>query len=184
MSQSTGADRGREWFEVIFTSHFDRVLGYALRRSDPETAREITSQTFLVAWRRRDAAAEPILPWLLVVARNVLAEHRRAQGRRRRLLEKVTGSRLFHGPAGDLSETVAERDLVLRAFLELSESDRETLRLVAWDGLTNAEAAVVAGCSPSTFAVRLTRARQRLESLMSDHDAPIASPHPTPLEAR
>ncbi len=37
----------------------------------------------------------------------------------------------------------------LRAALaSLSDSDQEVLRLVAWDGLTPAEVAVVLGCTP------------------------------------
>lgn len=184
MRPLTGSDRGREWFEAIFTEHFDRVLSYALLRADRETAREVASQTFLVAWRRRDSVPEQVLPWLLVVARNVLAEHRRAQGRRRGLLDRAIRSRAFRPAEPDPAEALADRDIVLSAFLALSDADRETLRLVAWDGLTNEEASLVVGCSASTFAVRLARARRRLDAHLSAHDANTACSNSTPLEAR
>ncbi|WP_238323982.1 sigma factor-like helix-turn-helix DNA-binding protein [Salinispora pacifica] len=38
------------------------------------------------------------------------------------------------------------------------------LRLVAWERLTAAEAAVVLGCSRATFTMRLMRARRRLRA--------------------
>ncbi|WP_223874644.1 sigma-70 region 4 domain-containing protein [Salinispora fenicalii] len=47
---------------------------------------------------------------------------------------------------------------------QVPEADREVLRLVAWERLTAAEAAVVLGCSRATFAMRLLRARRRLRA--------------------
>ena len=44
----------------------------------------------------------------------------------------------------------------------LTEREREALLLVAWDGLSPRDAAVVAGCSSSAFRVRLHRARGRV----------------------
>jgi RNA polymerase sigma-70 factor, ECF subfamily len=46
----------------------------------------------------------------------------------------------------------------------LSETDREILRLVAWEGLTPAELAVAMGARPGTARVRLHRARRALAS--------------------
>ena len=44
----------------------------------------------------------------------------------------------------------------------LTEHEREALLLIAWDGLTPGEAAVVADCTPAAFRVRLHRARRRV----------------------
>ena len=42
-----------ETYRRLYASHFDAVLGYALRRTDrPEDAADVTAETFLVAWRR------------------------------------------------------------------------------------------------------------------------------------
>ena len=38
----------------------------------PEAVDDIVSETFLVVWRRLDDVPEPALPWLLIVARNVV----------------------------------------------------------------------------------------------------------------
>jgi RNA polymerase sigma factor (sigma-70 family) len=144
-------------FTQLFDAHFRTVSAYALRRSTPAEADDAVAETFLVAWRRLDEVPENAKPWLLAVARRVLANQRRAAGRRGALAERVAGEGIDnHEPR--------ERPLVLRALSRLSEPDREALLLVAWDGLSTAEGAIALGCSQSAFKVRLHRARGRLRN--------------------
>ena len=49
----------------------------------------------------------------------------------------------------------------------LSADDRELLRLTAWEQLTRDEIATVLGCSANAVAIRLHRARRRLERLLA-----------------
>lgn len=65
-------------------------------------------------------------------------------------------------PGADV--TVADRAELLEALATLTETEREALFLTAWDGLTAAEAAHVAGCSVPAMHVRLFRARRRLHT--------------------
>ena len=67
----------------------------------------------------------------------------------------------------DPSDLVSDRDAWVRALGTLSESDRETLMLVAWEGLDNTDAASALGCSAAAFRVRLHRARSRLEAAVA-----------------
>ena len=53
---------------------------------------------------------------------------------------------------------------VLAALHQLPEVDRELVTLVAWDGLSPAEAATVLGLGAATVRVRLHRARKRLRA--------------------
>jgi RNA polymerase sigma-70 factor, ECF subfamily len=147
-----------------------RVLGYALRRTDREEARDVVSETFTVAWRRFDDVPEgdAAMPWLLTTARKVLANHRRAAESRMRA--SLVGPRA--GTPGHPEDVVGTASLV-HAFNALEERDREALALIAWDGLAPREAAMVAGCSAATFSVRLHRARKRLATLLADVDEPI-----------
>ncbi len=56
----------------------------------------------------------------------------------------------------------------MRAALEqLSPEDRELVTLIAWEGLTPAQAATALGLSPGTARVRLHRARTRLRAALS-----------------
>lgn len=177
-------------FAALWDEHAPRVQAYALRHVDRDTAQEVVSETFLVAWRRwADVPAEP-LPWLLVVARNTIANHRRSHHRARLLATEVARLEYVMPRTSDTTDgLVAERDELLRALGRLTTREREALLLVAWDGLTPAQAAAVARCSPSAFAVRLHRARRRLDAaLTSDDPSPAAAPRPsggtvTPLRA-
>lgn len=153
--------RGR--FESCFRDHYVQLLAFALRRvSGREVAEDVVSDTFAVAWRRRDCIPEAALPWLYAIAANVIAEQYRSTRRGRDL-----GLRLLHeagagAPGNDPAESLARRDAFATAFAHLTEREREVLRLVAWDGLDVPAAARVLGCSPGAFRVRLHRARRKL----------------------
>lgn len=56
---------------------------------------------------------------------------------------------------------------VLGALATLGERDRELLLLIAWDGLSQAEAAEVLGIRRPAVATRLHRARRRLADALA-----------------
>ncbi|GAA4731580.1 RNA polymerase sigma factor [Isoptericola chiayiensis] len=144
----------------LWVDHREEVVRFVARRAEPEHVDDVVSETFLVAWRRVDEVPTEARPWLYGVARNVLATQGRTHGRWRAL-----GVRLGQEPATaseGVDEVVTERTDLRRAWELLGDADREVIALVAWDGLTNIEAAQVLGCRASTFAVRLNRARKRL----------------------
>ena len=61
--------------------------------------------------------------------------------------------------------------LTIEAALEqLPDKEREALRLLAWDGLSTADVAVVLGCTRATLAVRMHRARRRLAQIIDGPD--------------
>jgi RNA polymerase sigma factor (sigma-70 family) len=157
-------------FEELWDELFPRVLGYALRRTDQEEARDVVAETFTVAWRRLEdvPAGDDALPWLLATARKQLANRRRRDETRGRHANLRMNP--FAGTTTDHADDVAERSSLAAAFTRLSDEDRETLALIAWDGLQPREAAVVAGCSAATFAVRAHRARRRLAALLEDSE--------------
>jgi RNA polymerase sigma-70 factor (ECF subfamily) len=158
-------------FEGLGDQLFPRVLGYALRRTDQEEARDVVAETFTVAWRRLEDVpdGDGALPWLLATARKQLANRRRRDDTRIRHSEGAArAAGPFAGPARDHADDIAERSSLAAAFMRLSDDDRETLALIAWDGLQPREAALVTGCSAPTFAVRAHRARRRLAALLED----------------
>ena len=163
-----------ERFEAIYAETMPRVLAYALRRAHPEEAKEAVAETFMIAWRRLDRVPQGAgtLPWLLATARKVLANRRRAEESRRRLTELAPRA---SGHAPDPATSVTDAAVLRQAFDALNDRDREVLALVAWDGLTPTEAAVVLGCSAATFSVRLHRARRRLAGLLATAPTGIAA---------
>lgn len=152
----------RRSFEAIFRATYPRVLAYALRRSaDRESAEEVVSETYLIAWRRFDVVPEEQpLPWLLGTARKVRGNQRRQAARR-----SANGAPIDVGDARDprapIPELLGEREAFVNAFAALGGRDREVLALVAWDGLRVREAAAVMECTSAVFSLRLHRARRR-----------------------
>ena len=145
-------------FEEWFRRHYPRVLAYVLRRlPDRSAAEDLTAETFLIAWRRREKIPADPLPWLFTVAGNQLHNERRSARRRTELALRVAAE-----PAFERTPALAENQQILDALAGLDERDREVLMLVTWDGLDRVRAAAVLGCSEKTFAVRLHRARRRL----------------------
>src|SRR5205085_11905175 len=68
--------------EDLYRAHARHVLAYALRRTDTATADDVVSEVFLIVERRLADVPGDALPWLYGVARRVLANQRRSDGRR------------------------------------------------------------------------------------------------------
>lgn len=154
-------------FTRMYDESRQRVWAYAVSRAGRQVADEVVSETFAIAWRRLDDVPDPPLPWLLVVARNVLRDNIRAEVRRESL-----GAELRSWVEEDVADAVTDRLGVLKALSSLSDEDREILILVAWQGLSPRDAAHVVGCSTAAFRVRLHRARKRLAQAMETASFP------------
>jgi RNA polymerase sigma-70 factor (ECF subfamily) len=180
------AERDEQQFERLYRKHFDRVAAYLLSRADRGLAEEALARTFEVAWRRLGDVPEEPLPWLLGVARRVLADLRRAQGRRGALIERIAETTVEAGE--DHAERLSARHRVLAALDALTEPQREVLLLVVWDGLSQREVAAALGCSRGAVALRLRRARARMSSALEQAasaeeakaHAPTDSSYPRP----
>ncbi|MBA2641634.1 MAG: RNA polymerase sigma factor [Actinobacteria bacterium] len=159
-SSSTG-DRVVD-FEALYRRYCGQVFAYALRRTSRETASDVVADTFLVAWRRLDDVPAEALIWLLAVARKTLANHLRSAERRRALAGKLAEASSVPAPAADYPTT--DGSVVMKAFARIHKKDQEAIALVAWEGLTPRQAAVVVGCSSVAFRARLHRAKRRLET--------------------
>lgn len=182
-------------FELLYAKHGPAVKAYVLRRAAAFTADDIVAEVFVVCWRRMGEVPPEPLPWLLGIARRVLSTQRRGERRRGalrdRLAEAGSGSRADGG--GDWLSTNPEISnsgpldladgVLLGALARLSEADRELLLLIAWDGLSAAEAATVLNIKAATARVRLLRARRRLiQALARERPDPSTCP-PLSMEA-
>ena len=178
-----GAIDGPDAFGQLFDQTYPAIVAYARRRVPADQADDVVAEVFATAWRRR-ADLDPgaaALPWLYGVAANVVRNLRRADGRHLRLVERIeaqpaprTGPDPADGPGADL-----------RAALDrLSFDDQEVLRLVAWEGLSHAEAGQALDCSTNAVGIRIHRARKRLEIELDRLTATSSDIHPTPRDAR
>jgi RNA polymerase sigma factor (sigma-70 family) len=156
-----------EDFRRLWADHHRHVLAYALRRTEQRTdAEDVVSSTFAVAWRRWSdkPSAEFELPWLYAIAARVLANQRRSL---RRLAALRSRLRELPAPARDERSDLPE---VVAALKQLRADDQEILLLAAWEGLTGAELAVALDCTENAAAIRLHRARKRLEEQLAKEE--------------
>jgi RNA polymerase sigma factor (sigma-70 family) len=174
-------------FAAMFADLYPVVLGYAARRTDWHVAEDIAAQALAIAWHRGD-----VLPldrdgrcaWLIVVARNLLANSQRARLRTAHLDVRIRAGLAAGVPTVELdpASIVADRMVASAAMRRLAPRDQEILQLVAWDGLDLTALSRILGCSTTAAAMRLHRARRRLELLMRaghpevDDDGTAASP--------
>jgi RNA polymerase sigma-70 factor (ECF subfamily) len=142
-----------ERFRAVF-AHLGAVTAYARRRGSSD-ADAIAAEAMAVAWRRlADVPRNDSLPWLYATARNLLLAEARRRGARTLLREPEQSV-----PSPDSYLLDPQLEQALRSLRPL---DREALLLIAWEDLTPSQAAETLGLSPTTFRVRLLRARRRL----------------------
>jgi RNA polymerase sigma-70 factor, ECF subfamily len=149
-------------FRCLFREAYPALHSYALHRGlNSADADDLVAATLEVAWRRLpDVPADEPLPWLYGVARNMMRNKRRQERRFDALCARLPIPR----PQPDIVSEFTELSpgALRRALAELSADDQELLRLIAWDGLTPAQAAIVLGCTDVAARTRLHRARNRL----------------------
>lgn len=145
---------------VLWDRHADALYAYARRRVGASAAPDVVADVFTVVVAHPDRVPDDALPWLYRTAWNMIANLRRADARRSSFAFESTS-------VADPGSVVADRAALFAALAELSDPDREAILLTAWEGLDAKRAAAAAGCSGATFAVRLHRARRRLERALS-----------------
>ena len=151
-------------FEALYLSNYKPIYAYVRRRVlRSSDVPDVVSEVFAIAWRRfGDLPASPQdRLWLFGVAHKCLLGHHRRSSHQLRLL-----SRLGAQPNRiELLDTSVDPEhlRVRAALLELRPFDREVVLLVYWDGLSHAEVASVLGCSVNAVALRIKKAKVRLQ---------------------
>ncbi|MBV8463834.1 MAG: sigma-70 family RNA polymerase sigma factor, partial [Acidimicrobiales bacterium] len=137
-------------FGCLFDRHAQAVYAFCARRTaDLALAEDLTSITFLEAWRHRHRAPltedDAVRPWLLGVANNVIRNTRRGHRRYRAALAALPALSL-ESPAEEQAIARLETEAALRdalaAISALSDGEQEVVMLVLWTELSYADAAV------------------------------------------
>ena len=154
-------------FRALFVGAYPALGRYARYRGlSKADADDLVSSTLEIAWRKIDQVPrDDPLPWLYAVARNVLRNHHRSNYRHRALLERIAIPEPHPAPGEPNDPGVGG---LREALAALDENDQELLILVAWDGLSPSQAAVVLGCTAVAARTRLHRARKRLAAQLGD----------------
>lgn len=155
------SDEFETLFEAFFRQH-ERAVYACLWRitGDAHTARDLTQETFLRAWRHfeRVRGYEQPQAWLLRVATNLALSARRRDSQRQLSTTALTED---DAPTrSDPTHALAERDQVERALLALPPNQRAALTLREVYGLSCAEIGAALGLSRDAVKMALFRARE------------------------
>lgn len=161
-------------FGAVVDAVYEPLQRYLGRRASPEDASEVLNDALLTLWRRLDdVPRDDPLPWAYGVAKRSLANHRRGEVRRLRLVERAAG-RWRADRAEDPVWTSPEEGALSAALRELGEADREIVRLWAWERLEPRDIALVLDTTPNAVSLRLSRIKHRLAASMERQDRAAA----------
>jgi RNA polymerase sigma-70 factor (ECF subfamily) len=148
---------------MLYAECFRGVYGYiAARVQDSQTAEDLTSETFLRAWRRwppRKVTSNVPRAWVFQIARNLVIDHYRASNRRQTVpLDEgnAYSPREIPGENGHLRAIALQMTI---ATLSPRDQDVLTLRLA---GLSNREIGSVLNLSEAAAGMACLRALRRL----------------------
>lgn len=164
-----GPDRESR-FRALYADAYPDVLRFAQRRVHPSHAEDVAAEAFLVAWRRFDdapARADGLRAWVFGIARNCLLNASRGDRRRAALAVRISTSPPPHVTGGD-DDLVARRLDLAAAWERLTPAQQEILSLTHFEDLASPQAARVLGITPTSYRLRLHRARRALRRQL-DH---------------
>jgi len=163
-------------FALLFDRHAPTIHRYAARRIGEHKAEDVMSETFLVAFERRndyDLTVADARPWLLGIATRLILKHTRLEAQSWRGMVADLAADL----APDLIERAgarmdAERGVrrLAKALRKLTPDDRSTLLLYAWGDLDYAGVADALAVPVGTVRSRLNRARRQLRAAIGGPD--------------
>lgn len=162
-------------FRRLYDRRADELLAYFYRRVfDPEVAADLLAETFAVAFakrhRFRDRGA-PGVAWLYGIARKELSHWYRHQEVERRALAKLgVEVPILDQESIALLEESADRDgyraALAGALEQISERERDAVRLRVVSELSYGEIATRLRCSEAAARTRVCRGLARLSELM------------------
>ena len=137
-----------------------------------EAAQDAFVKAHAALGRFREGA--PFRPWLLAIVANEARNRVKAAGRRERLALRVAEERRPGGavpsPEAALLDS-EQRDELLAALTQLSETDREAIACRYFLELSEEETAAALGCPRGTVKSRTSRALERLRAQLEPADA-------------
>ena len=156
------------------------ALGLALKIvRDAQEAEDVVHDAFVAIVERADqyrAERGTVVAWLVTTVRNLALDRTRRRTRR----AQITEEELRHEPAEpvldpeSLSWAVREREAVRSALAKLPASQRQTLEIAFFEGLSYPEIAEREGIPLGTVKSRAARALSALRAALDGVDVPSA----------
>jgi RNA polymerase sigma-70 factor (ECF subfamily) len=160
----------------VFAHLYDRYAAdihrYVTRRLGFEVADDVTSETFLVAFRTRkrfDTAAASARPWLYGIAAKLIGRQRRSEVRMLKAYARTGCDPVAESWAEHVDSRVVAQGMqqeLSGALAGLSAGDRHVLLLVAWADFSYQEVADALEIPLGTVRSRLNRARRKIRTAL------------------
>lgn len=158
-------------FEACWHAHAARIAAYAARHVGVESAADVTSATFLSAWRSWRHVPDHALPWLISAAHGHIRNLRRPLRRHDRLESRLRmlDASTMTSPGADAT---AERRMAALAALSSCDDmgapdDPPRATVFTLDGLAPSRAiAIKAGDGPIRVAVATTLDAHEIDRLL------------------
>jgi RNA polymerase sigma-70 factor (sigma-E family) len=156
--------RERQQFEEFMTSRWPGLVRLAFGLTGDRWLAEDLAQTALVSafasWWRVRRADDPD-----AYVRRILINASKSRWRRSRVTEQPAEPPAeVPDPAADPAVTIGERSALLKALGALPPRQRAVVVLRYWEDLSDAQAAVLLGCSASTVRSQAARALAKLRA--------------------
>lgn len=183
-------DRRRELVRSLFTLYYTRVLSFARQASDPITAEDVSQEVFLRLLGHEGLEEKSItISYLLKVAHNLI--RRRAQRHRRHEEFVRSEAEQVVRRARERRADRTEAQIVRRDIENLSDHEREAIRLIVCNDMSYEAAARSLDVSTTTInnwkfrgmqklrgAAQRTRATRPGEDRLGGGDAQTLPPSP------
>ena len=163
-------------FATLFDRHATAIRDYLARRIGPQPAEDLTGETFLIAFSKRedyDRTHVNALPWLYGIASNLVRQRRRAEVRQLKALARSGVDEILTDHADSVSARVtaqASTRVLAGALARLTAGERDVLLLMAWAGLSYEELAAALDIPLGTVRSRLHRARTKVRAALTDFE--------------
>jgi RNA polymerase sigma factor (sigma-70 family) len=163
MAAYVGGDQSA--FRQLFARYAPLLARVARGKvASDEEGRDLVQQTFLQLHRARNdyRAGEPLRPWLLTIAYNLIRDRWRAVGRRREEPLEQAPPQIDADTPADVLQRRRRAERLHVALATLSPDQRQVVELHWFGGIPLPEVAATLGVSLSAVKVRAHRAYMRL----------------------
>ncbi len=161
------AKSDKDAFGELYSRYVERIYNYILYRTgNREDAEDLTARTFQRAMKHignyKDQGV-PFSAWLYRIARNLVANHHRDNGRRQMVsLDEIINTKEGEGSPERLVQMVESEETLLTAIRRLPSDRQELLLLKFLDRMPNSEIGALLGRSEGAVKSLYHRTLQTL----------------------
>ena len=158
---------------VFYRRHLPRTVGYLMRQTrDPELAADLSAEVFasvIVSARRYKSQTDTATPWVIAIARNVLANSRR-RGRVQDRMRRRLAIEPLELDDGDLERTASlaaeETGPVVELVEALPTGERHAVKARVLYERSYSEIAASLQCSEMVVRKRVSRGLARIRQTL------------------